>query len=603
MEDGDSDQMSGDESNVPVAPVAHVDNSVADLAALELCSKQEFNTCPLCWMPLFIDHTQKEDLIWGMVQMVFKSKPAFSIRASKYKHERPYMVFGVSPLIPKTTSMQSSDYITNCQGCHFIHRCSDVMSNFTAVWQSVQPRNNLKPVFQRSQNHIIYGIYQRLNKTDGMLFGGVDDIFPKIPGSGDGMKNFQDNNVFSTVSSGTFSGCIDCNSKMTINKYFNVLFEMLVSDDKKQSIEVAAKAQAKRLQAGRGRPSGGGGGRSGNRVRALTDAALENIAKQAVLKDIDNNFSTEVKTYYIILSGLLDSGQIITTDPSNYLFTQPVADIPMWSYRYVVIWCLLQIIFACWEESTIEPRFKHHVTYVYEGIQNFYLSLLFFAMHSTRGVMLPLNSPIRFNVFHFFYSSHLPFFLISRGIKNANQRSLSACALDKQVLTFSNGVNITIMRAQFTSLKASVMKFWNECFEPLSDFLLGINTEPVYEMFFCDLNAATRMSDQAIRRELTVQSFKDFFTASPDYWFHFKSITMPRIEQDCERYYQTQPTQLGKQVWAQWYNYFCQCVLRLGMRQGQIINSRFRLLGDGPRIHLATYLRAYGPHRWRTRVE
>jgi hypothetical protein len=266
------------------------------------------------------------------------------------------------------------------------------------------------------------------------------------------------------------------------------------------------------------------------------------------------------------------------------------------------MWCLLQIIFACWEESTIEPRFNHHVTYVYEGIQNFYLSLLFFAMHSTRGAILPLNKPIRFNVFHFFYSSHLPFFLISRGRKDAEQRSLSACVLDKQVLTYDNGMDINIMRTQFSSLKTSVMKFWNECFEPLSNFLLGLDADPEYGMFFCELNAATGMSDQGLDKELSVQSFKDFFTTFPDYWFHFKSITIPRIEEDCKRFYETQRMELGKQVWAQWYNQFCQCVLRLGMRPGQALGSRFRLLGDGPKIHLATYLRAYGPQRWRTRV-
>ncbi len=472
------------------------------------------------------------------------------------------------------------------------------MSDFVDVWRSASAVNRLKPKFQAFDDRS-YGLISMLNKTDGMMIGGVVDIFPAVnPDSNPPMDNFRDNNVFSLVSSKTFSGCVDCNSKMTITKYFNFLFEMLVSAEKKDRIKTAAKAA--NVQAGP-RPRSAGAARG--RARQPTKRQMDNLEKQAVVKDIESKFSTEVKTYYIILSGLIEKGKITTDPDGTYLFQLDDVEISMWSYRYVVIWCLLQIMFACWEESTIEDRFRHHVAYVYDGIQSFYLSLLFFAMHCTRGVMRPLNDTMRFNVFHFFYSSHLPFFLISKGNKAPRQRSLSACILDKTVLTFADGMNIDKMRNQFSVLKESVMKFWNECFEPLSDFLLGRQVaDPAYGLFFCNLDTATQISDDGVLRQTTVQSFKDYFTAYPDYWFHFKSITVARIEEDCDNYVQAQQIPLAKELWNQWYNHFSQCVLRLGMGHAAPLGSRFRLLGDGPKIHLATYLRAYGPQRWRTRV-
>jgi hypothetical protein len=83
-------------------------------ALIETSGKKGFNLCPMCWMPLYVgERSNKEDESWGLVQFVFKGKPAFSIEADGSKRERPVTVFGVSELHPGASS--------NCQDCHFIH--------------------------------------------------------------------------------------------------------------------------------------------------------------------------------------------------------------------------------------------------------------------------------------------------------------------------------------------------------------------------------------------------------------------------------------------------------------------------------------------------
>jgi hypothetical protein len=87
---------------------------------------------------------------------------------------------------------------------------------------------------------------------------------------------------------------------------------------------------------------------------------------------------------------------------------------------------------------------------------------------------------------------------------------------------------------------------------------------------------------------LNVQTFRDFFNRGPGYWFHFKQITMAKIERDCKLYFDSNEIELVKQVWANWYGYLCKCVLRLGMEGPRGLASRFRL-GDS---HLSIIMRS-----------
>ncbi len=51
------------------------------------CAKREFNLCPMCGMPLYTTPSLQEDLLWGLIQLVFKGKPAFNFEADGYKKE------------------------------------------------------------------------------------------------------------------------------------------------------------------------------------------------------------------------------------------------------------------------------------------------------------------------------------------------------------------------------------------------------------------------------------------------------------------------------------------------------------------------------------
>ena len=59
---------------------------------------------------------------------------------------------------------------------------------------------------------------------------------------------------------------------------------------------------------------------------------------------------------------------------------------------------------------------------------------------------------------------------------------------------------------------------------------------------------------------------------------------MARVERDCELYYITEDLQLVKDMWADWYIRLCDKVMRL--EPARRFQSRFRLVGDGPKLQL-----------------
>ena len=89
--------------------------------------------------------------------------------------------------------------------------------------------------------------------------------------------------------------------------------------------------------------------------------------------------------------------------------------------------------------------------------------------------------------------------------------------------------------------------------------------------------------------KLDIQTFDTFFTSGPGYWFHFKHITMAKIERDCKLYYECNRPDLVKHVWAQWYGYLSMAILRLGPVRA--LASHFQLP-----THLSLILRSRKLH-------
>jgi hypothetical protein len=130
---------------------------------------------------------------------------------------------------------------------------------------------------------------------------------------------------------------------------------------------------------------------------------------------------------------------------------------------------------------------------------------------------------------------------------------------------------------------------WKDYFKPLSDFLHGrlFGTRQFHTDFFCDplqaMDMIRRRDDESVN--LDIQTFNTFFTRGPGYWFHFKYITMAKIEKDCKLYFECNRPDLVKNVWAQWYSYLSMAILRLGGQRA--LASQFQLP-----THLSLILRA-----------
>ena len=544
---------------------------------IESHASDEFNLCPMCWMPLFINRSKKEDEIWGYVQYVVKGKPAFSVKPSGAKMARHVIGFGNSELNSKLQDASSDpELISNCQDCHFIDVSLNSISSAYVKWRNIGKINLIQVKHSKNDDSLL-GFFPNLNIVDGMWREGTFDFVCKEEMVTEFMQNFKDSNVFEIVS-GTFSGCLDCNGKMTNNKYIQELFKLLLPSSTTESTRTTFEKK------GRGRPPA---------QRPKTASVKANRTREGdILKD------TESQMHYIILSGMLKQTDLLSEngqlkkqqhelgDQNLYYYSVNERDRLTWEYRYLILWCLIKILFAAWEDNEIASTFRHHVSYVYDGVKDFYLSLLFFVMHCANGrATHEFTSPLRFDVFHFFYSSHLPFFLSSQGKNRKHHRSLSHFIFEESYASFTFKTGKGTKREiadQFSTLKKNVLDFWNNHFVHLSNFIHGVDTDEQspYTLFFCNQVSATEISDACKDLELDIQSFRTYFTSYPGYWFHFKNITMPRIERDCQLYLVETRIPFVKRVWIQWYAHLCTCINELGVEearaaQQQGLRSRF----------------------------
>lgn len=545
----------------------------------------EFNLCPLCWMPLFIDHGKHEDQLWAVVQYVFKGKPAFSIKPSGSHQGRHVMVFGFSELNPRRQRVYAQDagnvedahYIVSCQDCHFIDIALSAVSQAFLHWNGIGESRYVIQSLKRGagSDNNPSPFFQNLNIEDGLWKDGTFDFVTHVRFD---LNFFQTNKAFEILSR-TFSGCPDCNMKMSNNKYIIHLFKLLFVFPPSNPGDTTRN--------GRGRPK---------------SAPLRRLKESDLMED------TESQMYYILLSGMLKKNDMMMgdgqlkrdvdsmNDSAYYFQVENETDRSTWGYRYLILWCMIKILFAAWEDADISKDFRHHISYLFSGVQDFYLSVLFFVMHSANGKMPRNEPPLQFETFHFFYSSHIPFFLINKNQNPEHHRSLSKLILTGTKFRFSIGMTMDDVRTQFVQLKQKVLDFWDSHFKHLSDYIFSEHrTSLPHNIFFCEPTKAAALSRECEKAELNVQSFKEFFTTYPDYWFHFKSITMPKIEQDCKIYYEKSSVPFAKRVWAQWYAYLCACVNDLGKRDGGAASG-----GAAGGLQTAAVLESLCPQtRWR----
>ena len=309
----------------------------------------------------------------------------------------------------------------------------------------------------------------------------------------------------------------------------------------------------------------------------------------------------------LLLGGMLGEGDTVapsSADPRETCLTVNDDNRCLsWTFRICIHYCLYQILFSVWENRTTDKSFRHHVSYLYHGVQNFYLTWVFYLLHCANGASLLMN----FEAFNFFYASHLPFFRLNPEANATNPHSLSSMVIrgqqESRPMNFLESPDFTKdrIKEEFEAVKQGVLNFWREHFRPLSDFIhgKGFAESGTYAAFFCNPVHAQRFvvdgktKDHA--RHLGVSTFSHFFSTGPGYWFHFRQITMNQIETDCRLYFESQRNALVKRMWAAWYRHLCARIAQLGLPVA--LASHFQL-GDGPSMHLSALLRAAGP-RWR----
>jgi hypothetical protein len=188
------------------------------------------------------------------------------------------------------------------------------------------------------------------------------------------------------------------------------------------------------------------------------------------------------------------------------------------------MWCLLQILFSLWEDSKIKALFRHHVSYVYSGIQDFYLSFLYFTLHCANNLVLHGGAhALGFKEFHFFYSTHLPFFLRTTGNNPQNHITLiDFVVASKDEFVFPEVGTKDKVKIQFDRLKNGILKFWTDHVKPLSDFIHNIPSD-AHSAFFCPPLTTIALIQGCSSLPLTVESFGNFFNVGGrgEYFFYY----------------------------------------------------------------------------------
>ena len=283
----------------------------------------------------------------------------------------------------------------------------------------------------------------------------------------------------------TFPGCRDCNSKMTVTKYISPLIHVLAFND---AVFMTDENGILKLQTPIARPMSAtissmpaASGIRGKRPRSAVDRIVK------------NSLNIETAMNLIILCGMLDNRDTINVI-DNKIVSLQVTDKDRalsWRFRYTLMWCMLQILFSQWEDVRVSPLFRHHLCYLYNGIKDFYMSLLFFILHCANGKS---DSGLSFEAFHFFYSSHLPFYLMDKPENLTKCHSLSELVM-KDLKFNRDSFDKSTVQGDFDKLKRRLSDFWKSHYKPLSDLIhTGWTDQCDYISFFVSPSKAMELS-------------------------------------------------------------------------------------------------------------
>ena len=504
------------------------------------------NVCPICWMPLCVGEGPNAEK-WKSVQYMFKGKPAFSISKGGTSHQRlsedmqgarPVFVFGIN-------SNLSSHSKRNYQKCHYIHYSffgnGIVVNN---IWTAVSSDFGMRSVqlnYNGPEARKTDEFYQHLCEERGIFASAVIDgeytsylARSVVGGNWNKVAEFG-NFLFSSF----FAGCVDCNSKMTIAKYVERLFALVFN---------------------------------------------ANTYTRCVYEGKRVAFNTEQMIHYLMLSGVLNGHELRTRDGNMRITVDDPSRANTWTFRYIVMWCAMNIMFCKWSIANTRLQFKHHVEYLYAGVVDFYLSVCLFAMHLVNYPTRALGfRDLTFLEFHFYYSSCYPFFLskYSAGA-HASNLDLSSVVLKSREyrfpLTVDDGPSLADVKGQLACIYSDIFGFWKSDMHVFSTAIHCnfVNDAHMTNFFISRLD----IKDRAHMHNQELDWFINDMSSSW-YWFHFKQITMPRISSACKRFDVQLLRQMNNdeesdaiRVWRRWYRLFSARVHALGSKANQGLQVR-----------------------------
>jgi hypothetical protein len=159
----------------------------------------------------------------------------------------------------------------------------------------------------------------------------------------------------------TFMGCVDCNIKMTISEFIERLFGMLFHDTmydaapKKGNKKAADHTSFEMDNAGSIYDS------------SASTTPIPGVSKQKKLTPRAYGFDSEMMLHYIMLCGLLKTGDQLPHRPGrnsrHFKIVESSADEvrrKTWLLKCIMMWCSLQILFCNWKMAVLFDGLRHH---------------------------------------------------------------------------------------------------------------------------------------------------------------------------------------------------------------------------------------------------
>ena len=498
---------------------------------------------------------------WRRVQVDFKNKPADAIyNINNTERNRRVNVFG-----------RIDEDRLNYESCHILHQTANSKSSVS--WNNVWARFTGAPdeladgrgPFQLSADEPFKtkAFYETVCVESGIFSAGcgVFALYDVMLPSGRQYRGDRFDTVFKRVFD-RFAGCVDCNSKMTLNEFPPLLFKLVFPHDSYRSNQ-----------------------------DAMRDSAPQ------------KKFDTASSMYYLMLSGLLRR-ENVDADAGTF----GVADMDhrrSWKFRFVAIWCQLQILFCLWKWASTPQNFMHHTSYIYTGTADFYMALLFFAMHRASD-MFQGRGHFEFETFHYFFTSLYPEYIRHRSGGDVSQIPFNlsltilledgvddqlqfwACPLSTE--QSSRDESLTKVRAQLQRMQVKIKSGWEFQIMYLSDWINlqfklptelmppynqdTLNLHTMYGNFFSSRATVENILAYMDDKPLNLDAYIAALTPAL-YWFHFKHITQLAINalcDQCDNYYEQAPIPNSRpairaahlRLWRQWYNVFHGDVQMLG---------------------------------------